>query len=89
MRQNILERTEEFIGESADRASRAAGAVAGTMEDGVGFAKRAAREGRDTAGDLLDGAARRIQRNPIKVALAACAVALGAGVVIGTLLKRR
>jgi len=89
MRQSILERTGDFIGDSADRASHAAGAVAGAMEDSVAFAKRAARQGCDTAGDILDGAARRIQRNPLKVTLAAFAVALGAGVVIGTLLKKR
>jgi ElaB/YqjD/DUF883 family membrane-anchored ribosome-binding protein len=89
MRQNILERTGDFIGESAEKASHAAGAVAGAMEDSVAFAKRTARQGRDVAGDMLDGAARRIQRNPLKVTLAACAVALGAGVVIGTMLKRR
>jgi len=89
MRQNVLERTGDFIGHSADRVSDAANAVAARVEDGVGFAKRTARQGIDTAGDVLDGAARRIQRNPLKVTLAACAVALGAGVVIGTLLKRR
>ena len=89
MRQNVLERTGDFIDHSADRVSDAANAVASAVEDSVGFAKRTARQGRDAAGDILDGTARRIQRNPLKVTLAACALALGAGVVIGTLLKRR
>jgi len=89
MRTNVLEKTADYVGESAERMARAAGAVAVAVEDGVGLAKRTARHGYDTAGDILDGAARRIQRNPLKVTLAACAVALGAGVVIGTLLKRR
>ena len=89
MRQNILEKTGEYIAESADKTYRAATAVAGAVEDSVGLAKRATRQGRDAAEAVLDGAARRIQRHPLKVTVAACAVALGAGVVIGSLLKRR
>jgi ElaB/YqjD/DUF883 family membrane-anchored ribosome-binding protein len=89
MRQNVIERTGECIAQSADKASRATSAVVDAVEDGVGMAKRAARQSRDTAVDILDGAARRIQRHPVKTALATFAVALGAGVLIGSLLKKR
>jgi ElaB/YqjD/DUF883 family membrane-anchored ribosome-binding protein len=89
MRQSILERTGECISESADKASRATSAVVDAVEDGVGMAKRAARQGRDAAEDILEGAARRIQRHPLKTAVATFAVALGAGVLIGSLLRRR
>lgn len=89
MRQSILERTGECISLSADKASRATSAVADAVEDGVGKAKRAVRQGRDAAEDILDGAARRIQRHPLKAAVATFAVALGAGVLIGVLLKRK
>jgi ElaB/YqjD/DUF883 family membrane-anchored ribosome-binding protein len=89
MRPSVLERTGECIAESADRASRATSAVVDAVEDGVGVAKRAVKQGRDAAEDILDGAARRIQRHPLKTAVATFAVALGAGVLIGSLLKRR
>ena len=89
MRQNVIERTGECIAQSADKASRATSAVVDAVEDGVGIAKRAARQSRDTAVDFLDGAARRIQRHPVKTTLATFAVALGAGVLIGSLLKKR
>lgn len=89
MRQNILERTGECISLSADKASRATSAVVDAVEDSVGMAKRAARQGRDAAEDILEGAARRIQRHPLKTAVATFAVALGAGVLIGSLLRRR
>lgn len=89
MRQSILERTGEYISESADKASRATSAVVDAVEDGVGIAKRAVRQGRDTAEDILDGVAQRIQRHPLTTAVATFAVALGAGVLIGSMLRRR
>jgi ElaB/YqjD/DUF883 family membrane-anchored ribosome-binding protein len=89
MRQSVLERTGDYIAESAERASRATSAVVDAVDDGVGMAKRAVKHGRDAAEDILDGAARRIQRHPVKTAVATFAVALGAGVLIGSLLRRR
>lgn len=89
MRQNILEKTGEYIAQSADKASRGTSAVVDAVEDSIEMAKSAARQGREVAEDILDGAARRIQRRPVQTVVATCAVALGAGILIGWLLRRR
>ncbi|HXJ17111.1 MAG TPA: hypothetical protein VNM68_07910 [Candidatus Polarisedimenticolia bacterium] len=89
MRQSVLERTGDYIAESAERASRATSAVVDAVDDGVGMVKRATKHGRHAAEDILDDATRRIQRHPVKATVATFAVALGVGVVIGSLLRRR
>ncbi len=89
MRQDILEKTGDYIAQSADKASRGAAAVVDTVEDGIEMAKSAARQGRQAAEDALDGAARRIRRHPVQTVVAIGAVAFGAGLLIGRLLKRR
>jgi len=89
MRQDILEKTGDYIAQSADKASRGAAAVVDAVEDGVEMAKSAARQGRQAAEDALDGAARRIRRHPVQTVVATGAVAFGVGMLIGRLLKRR
>lgn len=89
MRQDILEKTGDYIAQSADKASRGAAAVVDTVEDGIEMAKSAARQGRQAAEDALDGAARRIRRHPVQTVVGIGAVAFGAGLLIGRLLKRR
>ncbi|MBZ5503189.1 MAG: hypothetical protein LAN59_13290 [Acidobacteriia bacterium] len=89
MRQDILEKTGDYIAQSADKASRGAAAVVDVVEDGMEMAKSAARQGRQAAEDALDGAARRIRRHPVQTVVAIGAVAFGAGMLIGRLLKRR
>lgn len=89
MRQDILEKTGDYIAQSADKASRGAAAVVDAVESGMATAKSAARQGRQVAEDVVDGAARRIRRNPVQTVVAIGAVAFGAGLLIGRLLKRR
>jgi len=89
MRQDILEKTGDYIAQSADKASRGAAVVVDAVESGVEMAKSAARQGRQTAEDALDGAARRIRRHPVQTVVATGAVAFGVGMLIGRFLKRR
>lgn len=89
MRQNILEKTGDYIAQSADKASRGAAAVVKVVENGMETAKTAARQGRQAAEDALEGASRRIRRHPVQTVVATGAIAFGAGLLIGRLFKRR
>jgi ElaB/YqjD/DUF883 family membrane-anchored ribosome-binding protein len=89
MRQSVLDKTSDYIAQSADRASRATSAVVDAVDDGVDKVKRAAKEGCYVAEDVLNDATRSIQRHPVKATVATFAVALGAGILIGSLLRRR
>jgi len=89
MRQIILEKAGDYIAQSADKTSRGAAAVVDAVESGLETAKTAARQGRQAAEDVVDGTARHIRRHPIQAVVAIGAVAFGAGLLIGRLLKRR
>jgi ElaB/YqjD/DUF883 family membrane-anchored ribosome-binding protein len=84
MKTAILEKASGYIEDSAERASRAATAVVGAVDDGMGAAKRVARQSRDAAADLLDDTTRQIRRKPLMAVVSA----IGAGIVIGFLIGR-
>jgi ElaB/YqjD/DUF883 family membrane-anchored ribosome-binding protein len=84
MKTAILEKASGYIEDSAEKASRAATAVVGAVDDGMGAAKRVARQGREAAADLLDDTTRRIRRKPVMAVVSA----IGAGIVIGFLIGR-
>jgi ElaB/YqjD/DUF883 family membrane-anchored ribosome-binding protein len=88
MPQSVLERTGELIAESAGKASRTTSAVADAIEDGIGKAKRAAREGRNAAEELLNDTTQHIKRHPVQAVVATFAVGLSAGILIGWLTRR-
>ena len=64
MPQSVLERAGEHIAESARKASRTTSAVADAIEDGVGAAKRVAKQGCDAAEEFIDDRTKRLQRHP-------------------------
>ena len=65
MPQSILEKAGEHIAESVREASRVTAAVADAFEDGVGVARRAAKQSGAAAEDFVNDSTRRIQRNPL------------------------
>jgi len=83
MSQTVLERTADQIAESAHQASRATSAVAGAINDGVGAARRVAKQGGDVAEEFLQDTTRRIQRHPALTLAGTFAVGFTAGAVIG------
>jgi ElaB/YqjD/DUF883 family membrane-anchored ribosome-binding protein len=89
MSQSVLDRTAEQVTESARRASRATNAVADAIEDGVGVARHAARQGGDAAEQFLNDTAQRVQRHPALTLATTFAVGLAAGTMIGWMMKRR
>jgi ElaB/YqjD/DUF883 family membrane-anchored ribosome-binding protein len=89
MAQSVLERTGEQIAESARKASRATSAVADAIEDGMGAARRVAKQGGDAAEELLDDTTKRLQRHPIETVVVTFAIGVSAGIAIGWMMKRR
>jgi len=89
MSQTVLERTAEHIAESAHQASRATCAVADAIEDGVGVARRAAKQGGDAAEEFLNETTQRLQRHPVLTLATTFAVGFTAGTLIGWMTKRR
>ncbi len=89
MAQSVLEQTTEHIAESARKASRATSAIADAIEDGVGVARRVAKQGGDAAEEFLDDTTKRLQRHPVETVVATFAIGIAAGILIGWMMKRR
>ena len=89
MAQSVLEQTGEQIAETARKASRAAAAVGDALEDGVGIARRFAKQGGDAAEELLDDTKKRLQRHPIETVVTTLAIGIAVGILIGWVAKRR
>jgi ElaB/YqjD/DUF883 family membrane-anchored ribosome-binding protein len=87
--QSVLERAGEHIAESARKASRTTSAVADAIEDGVGAAKRVAKQGGDAAEEFLDDTTKRLQRHPTETVIASLAVGIAVGILIVRTTKRR
>jgi len=89
MAQSVSERTGEQIAETVRKASRATSAVADAIEDGLGAARRVAKQGGDAAEELFDDTTKRLQRHPIETIVVTFGVGVAAGIAIGWVMKRR
>jgi ElaB/YqjD/DUF883 family membrane-anchored ribosome-binding protein len=89
MAKNILEKAGEHIADSVREASRVTAAVADAFEDGVGVARRAAKQSSDAAGDFVNDSTRRIQRNPLATVAVMLVAGFAAGILTGLAIKRR
>ena len=89
MTESIFEQAGEQIADTAHKASRAASAVKDALEDGVVAARRAAKQGRYAAAELIDNTKRRVQRHPIETVVATFAAGIAAGAAIGWVMRRR
>ncbi|MGA2416536.1 MAG: hypothetical protein ABSF59_18935 [Candidatus Sulfotelmatobacter sp.] len=89
MSQSVVETTVDQIAEAAQQASRASDAIADAIDDGVRVAKRAAKQGGDAAEELLNDTAERLQRHPLLTMVSVFAVGVGAGALLGWMIRRR
>jgi ElaB/YqjD/DUF883 family membrane-anchored ribosome-binding protein len=89
MSPTVLQKTAEQIAQSAHQASRATRAVADAIDDGVGVARRAAKQGGDAAEEFLNDTTERIQRHPVLTVAATFAIGVAAGTLLGLMMKRR
>jgi ElaB/YqjD/DUF883 family membrane-anchored ribosome-binding protein len=89
MTQSVLEQMGVQIDETAHKASRAASAVADALENGGGAARRITKQGSHAAAELVDDARKRVQRHPLKTVAATLAAGIGAGAVMGWMVRHR
>jgi hypothetical protein len=89
MSQTVVERAAEAVVESAHQASRATGAIADAIEDGVGAVKHAAKQGGDAAEVFLNDSTQRIKRHLALTVAMTFAVGAAADALIGRMMKRR
>jgi len=89
MTQSVYEQTSEQIGDTIHKASRAASSAAAAIEDGVGAARRAVKQGGYAAAELYSDARRRVQRNPVEAVVATFAAGIAAGAAISWMMKRQ
>ncbi len=89
MSQTVVEKTVDYISESAHEAARKTSAMADAIEDGASVVKRAAKQGSDAAEEFIDDTTRLIQRNVLATMGATLMVGLVSGAMIGWMMKRR
>ena len=89
MSQTVVEKTAEHIGKSVRQASSATSAIADAIEDGVGVARRAAKQGGDAAEEFLNDTTERLQRHFVLTVATTFAAGIAAGALIGWMAKRR
>ena len=89
MTQSVLERTGDQVAEAARKASRAASAVGDALEDGVGVARRVAKQGGDAAEEFIDDTTKRLQRHPLETVVTTFAIGIAVGILVGWTIKRR
>jgi len=89
MPQTILEKASEHIADSVREASRVTAAVADALEDGVGVARRAAKQSGAAAEDFVNDSTRRIRRNPLATVAVTLAVGCAIAILTGLAIRRR
>ena len=89
MPQSILGTASEHIADSVREASRVTAAVADAFEEGVGVAKRAAKQSGEAAEEFMNDSTRRIQRNPLATVAVTLATGLAVGILTGLAIRRR
>lgn len=87
--QSMSERTDNQVAETVRSTSRAASAVADAFEDGIGAARRVAKQGGDPAEEFIDDTTKRLQRHPVETVVTTLAIGITIGVFIGWMIKRR
>lgn len=89
MSQTMVGETAETIAESVHQASRATGAIADAIEDGVGVVRHAAKQGCDAAEEFLNDTTRRLQRHLALTVATTFAVGAATGALMAWMMKRK
>ena len=76
---NLLEKARERLVEAGGEVSRLKNEVSQAVEDGVVSARRLARRGRYAAEDLIDDAAHRVKRDPLRSVAIGLVIGFGLG----------
>ena len=76
---NLLEKARERLVEAGGEVSRLKNEVSQAVEDGVVSARRLARRSRYAAEDLIDDAAHRVKRDPLRSVAIGLVIGFGLG----------
>ena len=88
MQTEIREKTIEVRDQLGAEVKRVKAAVADAVDNGIVAAKRAVKQGRRAAEDLVDDAEYHVKQHPLSAVGVFFGVGLGLGAVIGVLLAR-
>jgi len=88
MQTEIREKTVEVRDQLEAEVKRVKKAVTDAVDNGVVAAKRAVKQGRRAAEDIVDDAEYRIKQRPFSALGVTFGVGMGLGAVIGVLLAR-
>jgi ElaB/YqjD/DUF883 family membrane-anchored ribosome-binding protein len=89
MSETVVARAGEQIAETARAASRLTSAMTDAVEEGLGGARRVAKQAGDMAEEFFDDTTKRLGRHPVETVVGAVAVGMAIGVVIGWLISRK
>jgi ElaB/YqjD/DUF883 family membrane-anchored ribosome-binding protein len=88
MQPEILEKTMEVRDQLGAEVKRVKKAVADAVDSGVVAARRAVKQGRRAAEDLVDDTEYRVKQHPLSALGVTFGIGMGLGAAIGVLLAR-
>ncbi|HEY7180449.1 MAG TPA: hypothetical protein VIC84_03470 [Blastocatellia bacterium] len=88
MQTEMLEKTIEVRDQLEAEVKRVKESVADAVDNGVVAARRAVRQGRRAAEDLVDDAEYQVKRHPFSALGVSFGIGMGLGAAIGVLLAR-
>jgi len=89
MKVEVLEKVADVSAAAAQlgaEVGRVKEAIADAVDDGISAAKRAVKQGRHAAEDLVDDTEYQVKQHPFRVLGVSLVIGLGLGAVIGFLL---
>jgi ElaB/YqjD/DUF883 family membrane-anchored ribosome-binding protein len=84
----IIEKTVEVRDQLGAEVKRMKEAAADVVDNGIAAARRAVKQGRRAAEDLVDDAEYRVKQHPLSAHGITFGIGMGLGAVIGVLLAR-
>ena len=89
MSDTVMGRVSDQISETARTASRLTTAMGDAMEEGIGAAKKVAKQAGDAAEEFFDDTTKRLQRHPVETVVGSMVIGLCLGIVVGWLISRK
>ncbi|HET6207490.1 MAG TPA: hypothetical protein VFD98_11820 [Terracidiphilus sp.] len=88
MSDTVVGRASEQISETARAATRLTSAMGDVVEEGLGVARRVAKQAGDAAEEFFDETTKRLERHPVETVVGSLAVGVAIGFLIGWLVSR-
>jgi len=88
MQNEMLEKTIEVRDQLGSEVKRVKESVADAVDNGIVAARRAVKQSRRAAEDLVDGAEYRVKQHPFSALGVTFGIGMGLGAAIGILLAR-